>query len=144
MYSISNKGFGILLLDCDKRQKVADELIHFARELCAVVNYDDQTIVDTVTWEEPELREHIEQVIGDEPWGWSTYSGDGQAPVAIGFHIGAWDCWELEAILASEKENFEKSADWNQQWKSTVPKEIQALCKKHGLKPCVFWASSTS
>jgi hypothetical protein len=97
-------------------------------------------------WDDAGVIEFSEEYIGDCPYGYSSYDGNGPGPLGIGYQLDSWAYWELEGsngIIESARKT-EDPESLLKRWNTVVPEEIQNVLTKHDLKPRVFWATSTS
>lgn len=157
MYSITNKGYGVLLCDA-QIEELPDKYIPLVRSL-----------LRRIVQEEPELSLEIEDIEtdegvrkelhlltdGDDPWIFSAYSGDGASPVGIGFDLDSWASWELNDWVdrgvtrkglitdARSRPTELEQAKWTARWRE-LTKPIAGILKEHGVTPGVFYTSSTS
>jgi len=88
-YGIINQCYGI-----DFRCRLQGTRINFLRDLFDIEGDQGFEGVDggccSSDMSDREVASWAEEVVADLPYGWSAYSGSGDAPLALGFKLDSW------------------------------------------------------
>lgn len=151
MYGCIDRGYGILISDSSGVHFDLKDNLAFIKEYIAIFeDFEEEDDDDSEYLTRAELADFdgnacLEYMQACELC-WTAYSGDGDAPCAIGISTGGWAYWELSGpngILASAK--IEGPTDEELKlWNKDISDEIKECLKKYGLEPRVFWTTSTS
>jgi len=111
-------------------------------------------------WETPSeagdgpYYDYQNEILPEEDWSFTAYSGSGDPPLGIGFELNSWAYWEFKdttdregkvtpGILSTARQD-ELPEGTLEKWNELVPVDVRELLAKHGIEPGVFWTTSTS
>lgn len=154
MYGIIHKCFGVNLRP-EKSDQIPIEFSALIRDLAAM----DEGEEEIASWESRDFEEFTSECIGETPYGFTAYDGNGPGPLGIGYELNSWPYWELNGP-SGERARFwtgiiqAAQPAWShmpgnakylmERWDSTVPEEVRAILTKNNIKPEIFWTTSTS
>lgn len=149
MYSIIDKCYGILLHDCVNtitKEKLA--LLYSIMELdeCEYLR-DDPDDDSSPLMSMKDFKSLWNEVSEGQPYLWSSYSGDGDPPVVIGFCLRSIPAFEvsinIDFFQPTEREVDDAEYKFRQLFQTCKNKEkILELIASH--KPSILFTHSTS